>query len=299
MYMAGDASSIPIGCPAISVQSLGSGSSGNAFLVQRDDRVLLIDCGVGIRTITGALRERGRRLDQIDAVLLTHEHIDHVRTLPRVLGIDTPVIATQGTFDMIAIADRQWLPITSQRSIDIGGMSIWALPVSHDAIEPCGFLIEMPETRITIITDLGLWHERLDGAAGASDLVVLEANHDEDMLRRGPYSAHLKRRVASPVGHLSNRVCGSTLASLTKDGRSEPDVWLAHLSETNNRPALAEETVREVLAGADLELAVMALPRRAPGPVWSPRSSTARPQYTRYEEAQPVARPMQLGFDGL
>lgn len=293
------ASPMPEATAPVSVQSLGSGSSGNAFLIQRGDQLLLLDCGVGIRTIVGALRERGRRLDQIDGVLLTHEHIDHVRTLPRVLGAETPVIATQGTFDMITIADNQWLPVNPRRSIEVAGMNIWALPVSHDAIEPCGYLIEMPETCITVITDLGSWHERLEEAVAASDLVVLEANHDKDMLRRGPYPPHLKRRVASEVGHLSNLDCGTAIAGLARGGRSEPEVWLAHLSATNNHPKLAEETVREMLAVSNVELTVSALPRREPSPIWTPPPRGPRGPYMPYIEPRRIAAPTQLGIDGL
>lgn len=287
------------GAPAVSVQSLGSGSSGNAFLIQRGDHLVLLDCGIGIRTIRQALAKRNRRLDQIDAVLLTHEHIDHVRTLPQVLAAETPVIATRGTFDMLRIPGNQWLPISAPRSVDVAGMSIWALPVHHDASEPCGYLVEMPEARITIITDLGSWHERLEGAIAASDLVVLEANHDDDMLRRGPYPPHLKRRVASAVGHLSNLECATAIAGMARAGRSTPDVWLAHLSETNNCPGLAEATVREVVAKVDVELPVRALPRREPGPIWAPPSIRTRRPYTPFEESHRNAGPTQLGFDGL
>lgn len=283
----------------VSVQSLGSGSSGNAFLIQRGDHTVLLDCGVGIRTIAGALRARGRRIDQIDAILLTHEHIDHVRTLPRLPTTEIPVIATQGTLDTFAIADDQWLPITPRRPIELAGMAIWALPVHHDAAEPCGFLIEMPEACITIITDLGSWHERLEGAIAASDLVVLEANHDDEMLRRGPYPPHLKRRVASAVGHLSNRDCGTAIAAITKGGRSEPEVWLAHLSATNNHPDRAEETVRGMLASSNVGLAVTSLPRLEPGPIWTPPLRGPRDPYAPSKEPLRVAGPRQLGFDGF
>jgi len=291
------------GAPPVSVQSLGSGSAGNAFLIQRGDLLLLLDCGVGIRMIRSALSARNRRLDQIDAIVLTHEHIDHVRTIPQVIDAKTPVIATQGTFDRLRIADPHWRPIAASRPIEIAGVRIWALPVDHDANEPCGYLIEMPETTITIITDLGSWHERLAGAVAASELVILEANHDEEMLRRGPYPPHLKRRVGSAVGHLSNRDCGMALAGIAKGGRSAPEVWLAHLSETNNRPALAESTVRDALARSDLELPVSALPRREPGPVWSPGThdgAVPADGYRPYEEPRAVATGLrQLGFDGI
>ena len=287
----------------VSVQSLGSGSAGNALLIQRGEHLLLLDCGVGIQTIRAALTARNRRLDQIDAILLTHEHIDHVRTIPRVIGGTTPVVATAGTFDMLRIPERQRHPIGPRQSMEIGGMRLWALPVAHDANEPCGYLIETPETRITIITDLGAWHERLAGAVAISDLVILEANHDEDLLRRGPYPPHLKRRVASAVGHLSNRDCGMALAGVTRHGGTGPEVWLAHLSDTNNRPTLAEATVREALARSDVDLRVSALPRREPGPVWvsGPLSDTASAsRYIPFEEPRQVADgPTQLGFDGL
>ncbi len=287
----------------VSVQSLGSGSSGNAFLIQRGDHLLLLDCGVGIRTIRAALSVRNRRLDQIDAIVLTHEHIDHVRTIPQVIDARTPVIATAGTFAMLRIAERQRHPIGPRQSIDIGGMRLWALPVAHDAHEPCGYLIEMAETRITIITDLGAWHERLAGAVEVSDLVILEANHDEEMLRRGPYPPHLKRRVASGVGHLSNRDCGMALAAISRRGGTTPDVWLAHLSDTNNRPTLAETTVREALARHDVQLPVSALPRREPGPVWTPRHvpvAVPAAGYVPYDEPPPAAKaPTQLGLDGI
>ncbi|MBA2246988.1 MAG: MBL fold metallo-hydrolase [Chloroflexia bacterium] len=287
----------------VSVQSLGSGSSGNAFLIQRGEQLLLLDCGVGIRTIRQALTARNRRLDGIDAVLLTHEHIDHVRTIPQVLDSKTPVIATRGTLDRLRIAEPQWRPIQASQPIEINGIRLWALPVDHDANEPCGYLIEMPETTVTIITDLGAWHQRLEGAVAASDLVILEANHDEEMLRRGPYPPHLKRRVGSAIGHLSNHDCGSALAGIAKGGRAAPVVWLAHLSETNNRPTLAEATVREALARNDVELPVTALPRREPGPVWTP-GPPAKPTpaggYRPYEEPPPRATgPTQLGLDAL
>ncbi|HEU0164267.1 MAG TPA: MBL fold metallo-hydrolase, partial [Thermomicrobiales bacterium] len=189
----------------VSVQSLGSGSSGNAFLVRRGHRTLLVDCGVGIRTIQREMRAFGGNPAQLDGILLTHEHIDHVRTLPKVLDAGMPVIATNGTAGMADIAPDQHLAIDGDAPIEIAGFTIWAFGVRHDAVQPCGYLIETPETRITILTDLGSWQEHLAEPIAASDLIVLEANHDEEMLRRGPYPMHLKRRVASEIGHLSNR----------------------------------------------------------------------------------------------
>lgn len=284
------------GQPAIRVQSLGSGSSGNAFLIEHGESSFLLDCGVGIRTITRSMKDRQRSIADLDAVLITHEHIDHIRTLPQVLGPDIPVIASRGTFDRTRISDQQWLPIAASAPVEIAGASIWALPVRHDAAEPCGFLIELPGATITILTDLGSWREELLEPLLASDLIVLEANHDLEMLRRGPYPPHLKRRVGSALGHLSNEDCGGVLAGLAKHGSGAPEVWLAHLSDTNNRADMAKATVDDALDRIDRELSTTALPRRAPGPIWTP--SDNRSPGTRW--GKPITRPAtQLSFDGV
>lgn len=259
---------------AVRVQSLGSGSAGNAFLIQRGDRTLMVDCGVGIRTMQAEMRRLGTSPKLLDGLLITHEHGDHIRTLHRVIRPDLPVIATEGTSDMAGISRAQLLPVERERPVAFAGFTIWALRVRHDAIDPCGFLIETPEATITILTDLGSWQDHLAAPVAASDLIVLEANHDEQMLWRGPYPAHLKRRVASPVGHLSNEACGVALGRAMRDAAAGTPVWLAHLSDTNNRPQVAKETVSAALQAEGLDVEVMALPRRAPGPVWT---STPRP----------------------
>jgi phosphoribosyl 1,2-cyclic phosphodiesterase len=277
----------------LTVQSLGSGSSGNAFLIEYGSRCLLLDCGVGIRTLTRALAERRRRLADLDAVLITHEHGDHIRTLPRLAGLDVPVVATAGTHRSLPIPDRQWVPIRNGGSATVGDLEVWAITVDHDAAEPCGYLIDTGSTRVSIFTDLGCWHDRLAEPVLASDLVVLEANHDEDMLRRGPYPIHLKRRVASSQGHLSNEECASSLATVLSRGSHAPAIWLAHLSHTNNTAVIARDTVHGVLQGADLGLEVIPLPRTSPGPIW-------RGHGTRNSTWSPAKGPVsidQLAFD--
>jgi len=283
----------------VRVKSLGSGSSGNGFLIQSGDRTLMLDCGIGIRTVNRELRALGSNLDSLDGILITHEHIDHVRTLPRLTGHDIPIIATSGTAGMAAVPTDRREEIATGRSVSLAGFTIWALSVRHDAIDPCGYLIEANGARITILTDLGVWEEHLAEPVAASDLIVLEANHDEEMLRRGPYPMHLKRRVASEVGHLSNRACGEALAMLAKGSHADPVVWLAHLSATNNRADVAEQAVCAALAAADLDLRVMALPRREPGPLWmSPTTRRAGAPFSMREEPPAVAQLSLLdGFD--
>lgn len=279
----------------VSVQSLGSGSSGNAFIVTTGDGVLLIDAGVGIRTITRALRERNIALADIDTILVTHEHSDHVRTLPKLTGPDTTIIATDGTAIRSALNRDQHVRALGNTPQTVGGVTVWPLPVRHDAKEPCGFMLEMPDrTRVTMLTDIGSWQESLAEYVGASHLVILEANHDEEMLRRGPYPQHLKRRVASDVGHLSNRHCGLALGQTLRGSTHAPEIWLAHLSAHNNRPDLAEETVRQELLSRDLDLPVTALPRTSPGEIWTPRPNRApAPAFT--SRAQPPLQ--QMGLD--
>jgi phosphoribosyl 1,2-cyclic phosphodiesterase len=275
-----DANVFPIPSHNVTVQSLGSGSSGNAFLVTHGAETVLVDCGVGVRTMTKAFRERGFAFSDLSAVLVTHEHSDHVRTLPKVITPELNLLSTTGT------ALRGGIPLAQHRAlkgnvpVEVAGMTVWPLPVRHDALEPCGYLLEVPGvTRIAILTDLGSWHDSLVDYVASCDLIILEANHDEEMLRRGPYPIYLKKRVASDVGHLSNRACGIALGGALRGAGHQPEVWLAHLSETNNLPALAVETVRAELHAHDVDLHVMVLPRLAPGPIWTPgRARPASPE---------------------
>lgn len=255
------------------MQSLGSGSSGNAFLIRAEGTTLLLDCGVGAPTLRRALSVGGQQIGDLDAVLITHEHSDHVRSLSCVVGKDVPIVATAGTRRRANIPPPQWEQVTFDKPLTVGSVTVWAIMVKHDAAEPCGYLIETAETRISVFTDLGSWHDRLADPMRASDLIVLESNHDPDMLWSGPYPAHLKRRVASPVGHLSNTECASSLASTLRTGAYAPAIWLAHLSGTNNAPDLAERATRDALRGAGLSLTVMSLPRVQPGPIWTPTAA--------------------------
>jgi phosphoribosyl 1,2-cyclic phosphodiesterase len=230
----------------------------------------MLDCGVGIRTIRQALKVRGLAVGDLSGVLVTHEHTDHIRTISCVTGTDVPIISTLGTARRGNIPPPQWEQIEFHQPLQIGSITVWAIMVRHDAAEPCGYLLEMPGATVSIFTDLGSWHDRLASPIISSDLVVLESNHDLDMLQRGPYPMHLKRRVASDAGHLSNADCGSALATTLANGGRQPQIWLAHLSETNNHPVLAEQSTRNAFSQRDLEVPVMALPRTAPGPIWSP-----------------------------
>lgn len=235
--------------------SLGSGSSGNAFLLEEDDQTILFDCGVGARAIQKALL--GRKAPS--TVVLSHEHSDHVKSLTSVLRRHScQVVATSGTLGAIG-REQGWRVVTPGSRVDLGGVSVSFVGVSHDAAEPSGFVVEAAGMKIAIVTDLGVVNTSVLDALSAADVVVLESNYDDGMLRRGRYPAHLKRRIRSEVGHLSNEDCAAALVhALTPRTKA---VWLSHLSHNNNTPTAAVSTVAEALLSAGKDVPVAALAR--------------------------------------
>lgn len=256
----------------LEVVSVGSGSCGNALLVRTTSTLFLVDCGVGIRRMAPALRTLGVDIGSIDALLLSHEHSDHVKELPRFVSLRTPTICTRGTALAAGLPLSHWEECAPQRTVRIGDAEIRALPISHDAAEPCAFFIQTPDGAVTVATDIGTYSGVVAEAIADSRLVMIEANHDEEMVRRSSYPRHLQRRILSETGHLSNRDCAALLAGALKAGASLPTIWLAHLSESNNRPALARKTVMTALAASGFRIEVAPLPRRDVGPHWTSAS---------------------------
>lgn len=259
----------------LAVTSLGSGSSGNALLVRTAEAVLLVDCGVGVRRLQRALAAAGLTMADIDAVLISHEHSDHIQELPRFIQQQAAVLSTRGSARAANVPARVWQETRGQHPVRLANVEIVAIPVCHDAADPCGFLIRTPAGSVTVVTDLGCPSPAAVEAIAESRLVVLEANHDEAMLRRGPYPERLQRRILSDSGHLSNAGCAELLVQAIRRTTEPPTVWLAHLSETNNRPHLAKQTVQRRLSQAGLRLDLHALPRREINETWSPE--TAKP----------------------
>ena len=259
----------------LEVTSIGSGSSGNALLLRTAGTVLLVDCGVGIRRLLRALGAIGLGMADVDALLISHEHSDHIRELPRFVVQGTPVLSTRGSARAANIPTRLWEELRANHPVRTADVEVLAIPVCHDAVDPCGFLIRTGAGSVTVVTDLGCPSPAVAEAIAESRLVVLEANHDEAMVRRGPYPEHLRRRILSDSGHLSNADCGDLLISALRGSARTPTVWLAHLSETNNRPHLAKQTVQRRLAQAGMRLDLHSLPRRDVNETWSP--DTAKP----------------------
>lgn len=266
---------------SVTVTSLGSGSSGNALLVQTPTATVLVDCGIGVRKLTNALAASGKGLQDVDAVLLSHEHVDHNRETSRLQRAGATIISTQGTAASSNVDRELWLSVAHGRSVNLRGLDITGIQVAHDAAEPCGFLIRAGGATICVFTDLGSVSGAVGEAIAEANLVVLEANHDEQMLRRGSYPVHLQRRILADTGHLSNATSADLLATALRSSRLSPTIWLAHLSESNNKPRLAVTTVTKRLAQSGLHLEVDALPRRETGPTWrSDAPHTAQRQLT-------------------
>ncbi|HZT41807.1 MAG TPA: MBL fold metallo-hydrolase [Chthonomonadaceae bacterium] len=228
------------------VHALASGSSGNAVLVQAGKTHLLIDAGLPLRTLSPLLARRGVHANGLDAILLTHEHSDHsCGAGPMARRMGAPVVANAATLD--AYASRDDLPFLATEletggEIGVGEIGVRSFPISHDAVDPVGFVLHAGDVQIAYFTDCGCLAPEMEAALQGAHLAIVEANHDVDWLWRGPYTPDMKARVASPTGHLSNDDCADLIARRLEEGGSLC-VWLAHLSRVNNSPSLARRSV--------------------------------------------------------
>jgi phosphoribosyl 1,2-cyclic phosphodiesterase len=247
--------------PPMRTVVLGSGSSGNSLVVESGEGRILIDAGFSCRELERRLASVGLAPAEIDAVVLTHEHSDHSRGADRfVRRHGQPLLATAGT-----LGSRKWsdglasslVVIRSGEACEVAGFSLEPFAVPHDAREPVGLVIEDGAGhRLGLVADLGSRSRLAWGRLRELDTLILEANHDLEMLRSGPYPWSLKQRVAGRHGHLSNRSAAEGLPELLSDRLRW--VVLYHLSRTNNLPGLAAAVVTEELArrGSGAEVAL-------------------------------------------
>ncbi len=225
--------------------SLGSGSRGNAWVVNGDGTRLLIDCGLGIRETERRLARLSLQPEDISAVLVTHEHIDHTRgvfSFARKHRLS--VWLTHGTLGALGSKVPEMVAlrlIDTHTTFHIDGIEITPFPVPHDAREPVQFVFGDGARRLGFITDAGRVTTHIEAVLGGCDALVMECNHDVVMLRDGPYPLVLKRRVGGSLGHLSNDEAAGLLDSMNV-GKLQ-HVVAAHLSERNNRPVLAREAL--------------------------------------------------------
>lgn len=259
------------------VYTLISGSSGNAIYIETARAKVMIDAGQSGKRISGALEEIcGRSPQELDGLLLTHGHRDHIigaGVLARRYRL--PVYATEGTWCELdslpgTIKEEQKNYISAGESLEIGDLKIEPFPVSHDAMEPVGYLLSEGKKSFGVAMDSGVFTAQMARMLTNVEGLILEANHDLEMLKNGSYPWPLKKRISGILGHLSNDIAGNALLRIL--GKATHKVMLAHLSAENNNPALALQTVQDILEMNQVnldEVDVMVAPRYKPSAIIS------------------------------
>ncbi len=235
--------------------SLSSGSSGNCYLIKSDTSAILVDAGISAKKIIEGLSQSQTKGDQLMGVLLTHEHSDHVRGLSALMNRlkKLPAYANNKTWSSI----NQKIDLARKKEIitgidfQIGDIRVNSFSVCHDAADPVGYSFFKDGKQISIVTDTGCVEDEIIDEIKNADLLVLEANHDIDMLKIGGYPRFLKDRILGDRGHLSNEAAARSLVRILSKGKKKPNVLLAHLSRENNFPEMAYQTVKNILEEAN------------------------------------------------
>lgn len=246
--------------------SFSSGSSGNCYLVKTRKTALLVDAGISTKRILAGLAETGTAPEQVQGLLITHEHADHVKSIGT-LSKKLPhlhIYANENTWNELNSGQTEVLEekrrvFEKEEQFQIGDIMVKAFAVSHDAADPVGFSFYHGEKQISIVTDTGYISEEILQEISGAKILILEANHDIEMLKFGRYPWFLKQRVLGPEGHLSNIAAGEAIlhwlaGNVQEDAQDElectsnqPCVILAHLSRENNFPEMAYQTIKNIL----------------------------------------------------
>jgi len=241
--------------------ALASGSKGNCHALADGERTLLIDAGISLRQIRQRLDALDFHAGEVQALALTHEHSDHIGALGVILRrTDWAILATRETrqaaelSQAVLIPADRWIELEAGRPLDWAGWRVLPFSLPHDAADPVAFRVEAGACACAVVTDLGQPTALVADHLQDLDLLVLEANHDVDMLREGDYPPQLKARILSRVGHLSNAAMAELLARVCSPRLRR--LVLAHLSESNNHPDLARFAAEEVLRGTSVDLHV-------------------------------------------
>ncbi len=253
--------------------SLFSGSSGNSFFIQSDNINILVDVGVSAKKITEALTELEFSIEKIDAILITHEHIDHTKSLSLLsCKYNIPVYANKKTWDALS-KHREKISVENIKIFNnlenfyIGDFKISPFSISHDAADPCGFNIYYNDKKISIATDIGQITEETLNCLKNSSFLFLESNYDPNILKMSSYPYILKQRISGNKGHMSNITAGKVLQQITDNNLK--NVLLIHLSKENNFPELAYETVHEQLNGLSNIPNIVVAPRNKPSQIFN------------------------------
>ena len=231
---------------------LYSGSSGNSIFIRSDRAKILIDAGLPGKKIDEALSNIDETANGLNGIFVTHEHSDHIKGIGVISRkYDVPIYANKKTWEAMAssigkIKDHN-IKIMDRRSIvNIEDLAIKSFAIPHDAVCPVGYTIVNDNKMVSVATDFGTYTEEIHNNIKDSKVILLESNHDVNMLKMGPYPYVLKRRILSEIGHLSNEACGEAIINVLKSGLGKK-IFLGHLSRTNNNPDLAYQTVLDVL----------------------------------------------------
>jgi phosphoribosyl 1,2-cyclic phosphodiesterase len=235
---------------------LASGSAGNSTLLETSRTRLLVDAGLGKKETLRRLASLGRELERLDAILISHEHTDHINGLPQLAHtFRCPAYLTEPTrAEVLRIvpesAGRKLARVETIRAgqrFTIGDIEVSAFAIPHDAVDPLGFTFRANGLKVAIVTDLGYLPELVKHHLRDADCLLLESNHDLEMLKVGPYPWYVKQRVMSRTGHLSNHTVGKFLGDAEGFDARARYLVLAHLSENNNNPDLARLSAEQAL----------------------------------------------------
>ena len=227
--------------------SLGSGSRGNCTLIETDGTTILVDCGFSMRETERRLQRLTREIEHVSAILVTHEHGDHVRGVASLAKkYNIPVWSSRGTAKAAKLESlTQWNCIDIHQQFEIDAIQIQPVPVPHDAKEPCQFVFSDGDWRLGVLTDTGSITPYIEEQYSACDAFILEANHDEEMLAKGSYPNSLKQRVGGNYGHLNNSQSKDLLNAI--DISKLQYLVASHISDKNNTVALARDKMSEAL----------------------------------------------------
>ncbi|MBE6727577.1 MAG: MBL fold metallo-hydrolase [Ruminococcaceae bacterium] len=230
---------------------LFSGSTGNSTYISTAEGGILIDAGASYKSLCNAVEMAGGNMQELLAVAITHEHIDHIKGLKVLLkNLKIPLIASQKTLEALAagecIPEKTTVFVADEGEKDFGNIKISRFATSHDCEGSSGYVVTLPDgKRCAVCTDLGVVTDEVRSAITGSKAVLIESNHDVNMLKNGPYPPHLKLRILSDKGHISNAACAVELTQLLQNGTTR--FILGHLSQKNNLPMLALSTAKSTL----------------------------------------------------
>lgn len=239
------------------ISTVASGSSGNCIYVGSDHTHVLVDAGISKKRIEEGLNKSDIKLSEIQGILITHEHIDHIQGLGVISRkYEIPIYATADTVYEISknkklgyIPTELFVNVTADENFTIGDLEICPFKISHDAVSPVAYRINHENKSAAVATDMGKYDDYILCHLKNLDAIVIEANHDVNMLLAGPYPYYLKQRILSDRGHLSNEMSGRLINSILHDEIKH--IFLGHLSKENNYEELAFETVRSEITLSD------------------------------------------------